>query len=367
YLDNPVELTQLLAANQISIEHRFFASSRPEPADWSKLTISQMADDEHAIIVAMRSIFPGKVLTTGGSKGGMTAVYHRRFYPDDVAGTVPYVAPISFGAPDTRYTPFLDTVGPPACRQAVRDVAVELLANRRAAMLARATMQATTSGSAFTRVPIGPAVEVSIASLEWGFWQYYGLGWCPAVPPVTADDDTLFGFLDMIVPIADSDDASSAQFEAYYHQAYAQLGYPAASVPYLEPYLMYTDADYLGSLPTTPPTYDDGAAMADIDGFVRQDSERMLFVYGQWDPWTGGAFELGAARDSLDLVQAEGTHGAHLTGLAPADRDAAFARLAAWTGVTPVIPPAGRMVAPRPAPILRVPPPRSRRLPVAAP
>ena len=33
----------------------------------------------------------------------MTAIYHRRFYPDDVDGTVPYVAPISFGAPDLRY------------------------------------------------------------------------------------------------------------------------------------------------------------------------------------------------------------------------------------------------------------------------
>ena len=47
--DKPVELTRLLAANQVSIEHRFFGASRPDPADWTKLTIKQMADDEHAV------------------------------------------------------------------------------------------------------------------------------------------------------------------------------------------------------------------------------------------------------------------------------------------------------------------------------
>src|SRR5689334_19117889 len=51
--DEPVELTRLLDANQVSIEHRFFGTSRPAPADWTKLTIEQMAADEHAIIEAL--------------------------------------------------------------------------------------------------------------------------------------------------------------------------------------------------------------------------------------------------------------------------------------------------------------------------
>ena len=97
YLDHVVELTGLLGANQISIEHRFFGESRPEPADWTKLTIEQMAEDQHAIVGALRQLYEGAFLTTGGSKGGMTAIYYRRFFPDDVEGTVPYVAPISFG------------------------------------------------------------------------------------------------------------------------------------------------------------------------------------------------------------------------------------------------------------------------------
>jgi len=64
--DKPCELTKMLAANQVSIEHRYFGESRPSPADWTKLTIRQMADDEHRIISALRTVYRGAFLTTGG-------------------------------------------------------------------------------------------------------------------------------------------------------------------------------------------------------------------------------------------------------------------------------------------------------------
>jgi hypothetical protein len=336
YLDRPVELTGLLNGNQISIEHRFFGTSRPEPADWTKLTIEQMAADEHAIIVALRDIYPGAFITTGGSKGGMTATYHRRFYPDDVDGTVPYVAPLSFAAPDVRYTAFVDSIGTDSCRSALRAAATEMLQHRRAALETRAAAQ---SGHTYTRIALGPAVEGSVASLEWAFWQYYGVEFCPQVPAATASDDALFDFLDEISPIGDNDDAQVGQFEAYYYQAYAQLGYPDGNATYLDPFLLYTDRDYDKALPTpTLPAFDGGTAMHDVDSYVQTDGNRLLFIYGQWDPWSGGQYELGQATDSLKLVQAQGTHGSRINRLDPADRDAAYARLAAWTGVTPVAP-----------------------------
>ncbi len=341
YLDHVVELTGLLGANQISIEHRFFGESRPEPADWTKLTIEQMAEDQHAIVGALRQLYEGAFLTTGGSKGGMTAIYYRRFFPDDVEGTVPYVAPISFGAPDPRYNAFLDTLGPTDCREAVRAAATEMLANRRDALLARAQTQATQNNLAYTRITLGPAVESAIFNLEWSFWQYFGVTSCAEVPATTATDDAMWAFLEQIAPVSDNSDAQIALFDAYYYQAYFQLGYPEGGAAYLDPYLEYTDADYLNALPTAQPTYDDGAAMQDVDQFVRDQGDRLLFIYGEWDPWTGGEFELGDAKDSLRLVQPEGTHGSRITKLATADREAAFAKLEAWTGIKPAF------VAPR--------------------
>ena len=78
----------IVDGNDLRIEHRFFLPSRPEPADWTDLTIAQAAADHHSIIVALKAVYSGHWLTTGRSKGGMAAVYHRRFYPNDVNGTI---------------------------------------------------------------------------------------------------------------------------------------------------------------------------------------------------------------------------------------------------------------------------------------
>jgi hypothetical protein len=359
YLDRPVELSVLLGANQISIEHRYFGESRPEPADWSKLTIEQMAHDQHVIITSLRKLYEGKFLTTGGSKGGMTAIYHRRFFPDDVDGTVPYVAPISFGAPDARYNPFIDTLGPDECREKIRAVATDMLANRRAALLAKADAQAAMTNLAYNRVAIGPAVESAVFNLEWSFWQYFGISACGNVPALTTDDNTMWRFLDDISPPSDNADARIGQFDAYYYQAYYQLGYPDGGAEYLDQYLQYTDADYLNALPAPQPPYDGGAAMLDVDQFVRESGDRLLFIYGEWDPWTGGQFELGGAKDSLMLFQTEGNHSSRIGRLSESDRAAAFEKLEAWTGITPRLP---MTRSARPVEVPRTPPAISRAL-----
>ena len=338
YLDTPVELTDLLGANQISIEHRFFGTSRPDPADWSKLTIEQMAGDEHAIVASLGTLYQGKKLATGGSKGGMTAMFYRRFFPDDVDGTVPYVAPISYAAPDPRYPPYLAQVGTADCRAAVRAMAVEMLSNRRADFVALAQDEASSMGYSYTRVAIGPAVESAIIGLEWSFWQYFGESYCSTIPATTATSDDLYTFLGMISPVSSSDDDQCALLEAYDYQAYLQLGYPDDGTDdYLMPYEMYGDADYTGYLPlgVAMPTYDGGAAMQDIADWVAQAGDRLLFAYGQWDPWSGGMYTLGSAADAAIYVEPSGTHDSDFEHMMTGDEATAFAMLQSWTGVTP--------------------------------
>lgn len=364
--DRPVELTKLLAANQITIEHRFFGSSRPVPADWTKLTIEQMAADEHAIIDAMHSIYRGAFLTTGGSKGGMTAVFHRKFYPDDVDGTVAYVAPISFGAPDTvRYPGFVDTIGPVVCREAVRNAAVRMLSARREEMCSHAEVQ---TEHTYTRVELGPAVEAAIVNLEWTFWQYSGVDRCGDVPKADATDDQLFAFLDQVSPVSDNDDENIAAFEAYYYQSYNQLGYPDAGAAYLAPFLWYSDEEYAGELPVPEEPEYDSESMRKIDDYVEQRGNRLLFIYGEWDPWTGGQFLLGNATDSAVLFQPKGTHMTQIAELELADQEVAFAKLQAWTGVQPMLSrlqartPTSSVLARRTERALRMPPVLARAL-----
>ncbi len=337
YYDFPGELTQLLGANQVVVEHRFFRGSRPAGvAAWAHLTIEQSAADHHRITVALRRIYAGRWLETGASKGGMTSVYHRRFYPGDVDGTVAYVAPESFGAPDYRYEAHVEQLGPPVCRQALRDLQAELLGNRRAMLETRAQNEAVQRGYVYTRVTLPVAVESAVVALEWSFWQYSGGADCDQVPAATASDAQVWAFLRSVSPVSSSNDDDVAEFEAYYYQAEVQLGYPGTMDEHLTGLTMFGSTDFEGSYPPgviRPPWT--AAPMTDVDAWVRASGERIIFLYGEWDPWSGGMFELGNAQDSLRVVAPQAPHGAGIGDLLAADRSAVLAKLEAWSGVTP--------------------------------
>ena len=64
------ELSKLLNANMIFVEHRYFLESTPEPCNWDYLTAENAAFDLHAVNQAFKSIYSGKWATTGISKGG---------------------------------------------------------------------------------------------------------------------------------------------------------------------------------------------------------------------------------------------------------------------------------------------------------
>ena len=113
------ELSRLLHCNQIMVEHRYFGESVPAPFDWKSLTIKQAADDHHKIIELFKKFYKGKWITTGISKGGSCAIFHRYFYPDDADVSVPYVGPLNTSTEDERVYEWIKTVSTPECREKV--------------------------------------------------------------------------------------------------------------------------------------------------------------------------------------------------------------------------------------------------------
>lgn len=361
YYDYPAELTRLLHANQLVVEHRFFRGSRPAGTEaWAHLTIEQAAADHHRITQALKPIYAAPWLETGASKGGMTSVYHRRFHPDDIAGTVAYVAPLSLAAPDYRYEAHIEQLGPAACRQALRDLQVELLRDRRAMLEQRATAQTQqVGGHQYSRIALPVAVESAVTGIEWSFWQFVGASRCGTVPAVTATDAQVWAFLEDVSPVSSSADANIAEFDAYYYQAEFELGYPGTMDEHLEGLTMFTGDDFAGAYPqgVTIPPYDE-TAMQDIDTWVQTAGDRLIFLYGEWDPWTGGMFTLGPDGDNLRVIAPGAPHGAEIADLVAADRALVLDRLAAWSGVAPDVDILARrarpaMAAPRPP---RIPP-----------
>ena len=356
--DLAVELTLMLGASQLVVEHRYFGASRPTPTDWRFLTIEQAAADHHRIVEALRPIFVGPWISTGGSKGGMTSVYHRRFFPDDVAGTVAYVAPISFGAPDRRYVPFVDSIGEPTCRERLVELQLEAL-TRRPAMVPRIEALRREQGLSFALVGgADGALEDAAISLPFLFWQYAGADFCPWVPLGPIGDQDLFDFLDGFVGFASSADDSVLRFLPYSYQAATELGFPEIRTDHVAHLLVAEGAGWDELLPGVAIAYDP-TVMRDVAEWVATAGSELLFLYGEWDPWTAGAFDLGGARDSLRLTVPRGTHYAAIWDLPRRERDLVFEALERWTGVRP------RPVSGPPLPIRRdrIRPPMLRPVP----
>jgi hypothetical protein len=330
------EPTVLVDGNQVSVEQRFFTPSRPNPADWSKLDIWQAATDHHRIVQALKSVYSAKWLSTGASKGGMTSVYHRRFYPRDVDGVVAYVAP---NDPDNRddhaYDDFFDSVGStPACRTALKTLQDEAL-SRRTDMVSRYDALAAEQDLHFDKVfgTTDKAFEMAVLDTEWAFWQYNSEANCD-VPGRDASSDDIFAFIDQIAGFGFYADEGILPYAPYFYQAATQLGWPQPKFRYLADGLHYPGLYQANSsLQPDLKSRHDAWPMTDVDHWVTKTSSQMLFVYGSNDPWGAERFRP-SGKDSYVYTAPGANHGANIARLTAPDAAAARATVLRWAGVS---------------------------------
>ncbi|MGD9483101.1 S28 family serine protease [Streptomyces sp. TRM70308] len=331
------EPTRIADANQVSMEYRFFTPSRPEPADWSKLDIWQAASDQHRLFTALRGIYDRNWLATGGSKGGMTATYYRRFYPHDMDGTVAYVAPNNTDIRDDRaYDRFFATVSTEACRTRLEGVQRQAL-QRRGELVDRYERLARAEGYTFDLYGSADrAFEVAVLDVAWAFFQYQDEAACDQAPGPGASADELYAYLDRISGLAFYTDQGISGYTPYYYQAATELGFPSVATPHLRGLLRHPGVQHPRH--AVPDEIDlprfDRHAMRDIDRWVRTRSSEMLFVNGENDPWGAEPFRVGRhTRDTHVLVAPGANHGANIAQLTPNERADATAAVLRWAGV----------------------------------
>ncbi|MGW4053186.1 aminopeptidase [Streptomyces sp. NPDC004779] len=330
------EPTRIIDGNQISMEYRFFTPSRPAPADWSKLDIWQAATDQHRIFTALKKVYGENWLSTGGSKGGMTATYYERFYPRDMDGVVAYVAPNDVvNKEDSAYDRFFANVGTKECRDRLNTMQREALL-RRGPLQEKFKAWVATEGATFNTVgSLDKAWEATVLDFVWGFWQYYGEDVCDTIPDArTASDDTVYETIDAYAGWGAYTDQGLEYYTPYYYQAATELGSPSIKQPHLRGLSRYGYQPASNFVPREIPMRFKPQVMRDVDDWVRKNAHRMLFVNGENDPWSAEPFRLGkGARDSYVFTAPGANHGANVAGLADAEREKATARILAWAGV----------------------------------
>ncbi|MFF0447017.1 S28 family serine protease [Streptomyces sp. NPDC004609] len=333
------EPAQIIDGNEVSLEHRFFSQSRPERGDWTTMTIRQAADDQHRLFTELKKIYTKKWISTGSSKGGMTAVFYERFHPKDMDGVVAYASPNDVDdTEDSAYDRFFNSIGTPECRDKLKSLQQEALV-RRVPMERRLDDWAVANRASFkTLGSLSEAYEAAVRDLAWNYWQSGARDNCASVPdPTTASDQDLYDAISWITQFSSLSDRGLKDTSPYYYQAGTELGSPALDLPHLKGLTRFAPPSPRTFVPRHIPMAFKPGVMKDIDRWVRNHARRMLFVNGEFDPWSAEPFRLGEDTEDSYVLTAPGTnHYTEIASLKARDKALATARIQEWAGVAPV-------------------------------
>ena len=325
------ELSKMFNTNMVFVEYRYFLESTPNPRDWQYLTAESSADDLHAVRQALKDIYPNKWIATGISKGGQTAMLYRTFYPNDVDITVPYVGPLCYGVEDGRHEPFLRQVGTEDERRKIEDFQLEVL-KRKSTLLPRFEKHCQEKKYEFN-ASIEEIYDYSVLEYSFAFWQW-GTP-VSTIPANNASDDEIYKhFMAISEP---SYFAKGGGNESFFVQAARELGYYGYDIRPFKKYLSITSSKgYLKKLMLPDDAKDikfDKTLSKKITKFLKKNDPKMIFVYGEIDPWSAAAttwLNTDKKENVHIFVEPRGSHLARINTLPEEMKQKAISILRKW-------------------------------------
>ncbi|MFC2102147.1 S28 family serine protease [Bacteroidota bacterium] len=308
------ELSKILGANQIFVEHRYFGKSVPDSINWDYLTVENAAADHHEIIDLFDDYYTGKWISTGISKGGQTALYHMTYYPDDVDFSVPYVAPLNYGVEDGRHEIFIDQVGPGDTRERVRDFQIEVL-KRRDKLMPAFTSYCNEKELEF-RIPLDAVYDYCVLEYSFSFWQWG----TPVenIPGPEASDSLIYNHLMSVSGPEYFAIDGMKSMRTFFVQAARELGYYGYDTKPFEQWLSIKNSKgYLSAvmLPEGMKIRFDPRTNKKVFKFIRKEDPKMIFIYGEYDPWSASAVTFEHKNNMLKIVKPAGSHATRINNL----------------------------------------------------
>ncbi len=327
----PGELVRLLGANLVAVEHRFFGRSVPAKLEWEFLTVRQSAEDLHAIVQALKPLYPGKWVSSGTSKGGQTALFYKRFYPDDVDASVPYSAPINIAQEDPRLYEFLGRVGDETARKRIMEYQIAMF-KREEEILPLVAELAAKRKWEFS-MGLAAAYEYGILEYPFAFWQYGTVK--PAdIPSPDAPAAELFEHLSKTNAIYFYSDQGRRAFEPFQYQAYTEIGYYNYDIaPFKEHMKTLKNPTNRILCPEGVDIVYDPRPMQDVYRFLQYEADRIAYIYGELDPWSATAVPLIGRTDSVRIVVKGGYHGVRIRDFSPEQMELFRSCLERWLGI----------------------------------
>ncbi|MGD8778324.1 MAG: S28 family serine protease [Ignavibacteria bacterium] len=326
------ELTKVIDANQVSIEHRYFGESVPEPFDWQYLTVWQSATDHHKIIELLKEYYKGKWVSTGISKGGQATIFHRRYYEDDVDASVSYDAPLNLEEEERRIYTHLETVGTKECRDKILAYQRMLLKNKDEIMPLMKEY-AKEKNMSFDHLGYEKAFEYAVLEYSFSFWQLFGPS-CEDIPGENTTVREMFDYLKKQELLEYVEDKNFARLDAFFYQAFTEIGYYAYDTTPFEGLLDYAQegTNHIFDPPGVEMTFNSDV-MLDIRNWLRLNGNNMLYIYGEYDPCSASAVALTGRTNSIVMFRPKGNHMTKIKYFSKEDRQFILSKLEEWLDI----------------------------------
>ncbi len=328
------ELTSLLNANQIEVEHRFFGESMPDSVDYTYLEAEQEAADLHRINAIMKQIYTGKWISTGISKGGQNSIYYRYFYPEDVDVTIPYVAPLNLALGDERIYTFFDTVNTLECRNKIKDFQIRMLKERKK-VLPLLTWYSNGKDLDYTYLSFEEAFEYTVLEYAFSFWQ-----WGHSCSEIPSPNSTLEEALAHLLSVSDIDffsDQTMKKFESHYYQAAREVGYYSYRTDEFKGLLKALPMKPYPSAIFTPDKMDvayNSALSKKVFDWTQSNGNNFIYIYGAGDTWSATSVPPSSATNSVWFFINGAHHGAaRIKNMNPWQRELFLSTLEEWLGM----------------------------------
>ena len=326
------ELSTLLDANLVFVEHRYFLESTPNPCNWDYLTVENSTGDYHHVRKLLGKIYPGKWFTTGISKGGQTTLFYRTFYPEDVDGSVAYVAPLNKSVEDGRHQPFLKNIKQKDACNAVTKFQREVLMRRRTI---QPLFEAYCKKKGYIfRIPMNEVYDLMVLEYEFAFWQW-GDDY-HKIPSAEAHDSVLCKHL---INACEPDYFSPASANTSFNvQAMRELGYYGYDTKNLKELLTIDRAEGYMRRAMIPDSLTyiefDTNLYEKVCHFLDEKDCRIIFIYGENDPWTASGVTWLKKKDKKEMhvfIDPDGSHRARIRTLPQKTQKEIIDILRKWT------------------------------------
>ena len=338
-----MEVTSLLNANQILVEHRYFGESIPDSLSKKYLTYKQASADFHHINEKLKLLLKNKWISTGVSKSGDAALAYRFYYPNDVAATLVYGISLTTVAEEPRIEQFFDAKRSSESGKLINDAQLYLLKNKRTLLpLFKKIIEIEKQDLKPWDIEV--LYDYGVLDLENSFWQYYkSMDDLKKEVNEVIDMETqrdeykLFEipskFEDRLVFFA----AYSAignivnKMKSHYYQAFSQGGYYGYNEKPFLPYLKldnYPLSIFAGEKTTFNPEF-----RQQQKKWTENMMQNVILINGTNDPWSVCKIVPSSEKDNLVISVANANHNLRLEDLTSEEMTKVKSKLSKWLNI----------------------------------